>query len=194
MQGLTINTFLNWTEIVKSPNLISMSIKKLIRIKWKKLLFDLKWNFFTCSHFNIHYYWVPWILSKQRRIFAFLRKVVRENHTHVTSCWVQLKRVGRGLLQEALQGEGECYVRKKRWGQTRKDWSWKTEVNIGTFKVNKNKCSITKHLTKKKKKRFSSSWHTRSTLKTSLFFKVKVIFWQVNKSLPQTKQTNFKYT
>ena len=37
----------------------------------------------------------------------FLRKVVRQNDTEVTSRCMQLKKEGRGLLREANRSEGE---------------------------------------------------------------------------------------
>ena len=42
---------------------------------------------------------------------------------------MQFEKIGRGLLREAFWGEGECLVSRKR-GEIRKDWSWKTQVNI----------------------------------------------------------------
>ena len=48
---------------------------------------------------------------------------------NMTSHFMQLEKVGRGLLREAFWGEGKCYVSLKREGQIRKDRSWKTQVN-----------------------------------------------------------------
>ena len=45
---------------------------------------------------------------------VFLRKVVRQNDADVMSQFMQLGKVGRGLLQEAFGGEGECFNRGKR--------------------------------------------------------------------------------
>ena len=72
----------------------------------------------------------------------FLWKVVRQNNIDVTSRFMQLEKVGRGLLREAFGGEGECYLSLKSEGQIRKNRSWKRQVNIETLKVNKNKCSV----------------------------------------------------
>ena len=63
----------------------------------------------------------------------FLLKVVRQNDTDMKSHFMQLEKVGRGLLRKAFLGEGECYVGLKRGGQIKKDRSGKTQVNIGTL-------------------------------------------------------------
>ena len=47
----------------------------------------------------------------------FMRKVIRRNGADMTSRFVQLEKVGPGLLQEAFRGEGECYVSLQRGGQ-----------------------------------------------------------------------------
>ena len=70
--------------------------------------------------------------SSIKKIFAESRQAKRHQRD-VTSRFIQLEKVGRGLLWEAYQGEGECYVSLKRGGQIRKDRSWKTQVNIGTL-------------------------------------------------------------
>ena len=70
--------------------------------------------------------------------FFFLRKVVRQNGTDVTSLFMELEKVQRGLLREAFQSEREwCSLREKRGGFKRKDGSWKTQVNIGVLLINK---------------------------------------------------------
>ena len=46
----------------------------------------------------------------------FLRKVIRQNDTVVTSRLMQLEKVWCGLLREALWGEGEFYVSLERGG------------------------------------------------------------------------------
>ena len=77
----------------------------------------------------------PWITSVSTEHIHY--KVVRQNDTDMTSHFMQFEKVGRGLLQKAYRGEGECYISLKRVGQIRKDQSWKTQVNIGTLEVNK---------------------------------------------------------
>ena len=47
----------------------------------------------------------------------FLLKVVRQNDTDMKSHFMQLEKVGRGLLRKAFLGEGECYVSLKRGGK-----------------------------------------------------------------------------
>ena len=56
---------------------------------------------------------------------VFLQKVVRQSHTNVTSFCMQFEKIGRGLLREAFQSEGEFLVNQKRWGEIKKDRSWK---------------------------------------------------------------------
>ena len=56
--------------------------------------------------------------------WVFLRKVVRQSHTDVTSFCMQFEKIGRGLLWEAFQSEGDCFLPKKR-GEIRKDCSGK---------------------------------------------------------------------
>ena len=62
-------------------------------------------------------------------------KVVWQNDTDVMSLSMQLKKVGLGLLPEAFKSEREYFARGKRGGSKRKDRSWKTNVNIGLFKL-----------------------------------------------------------
>ena len=45
----------------------------------------------------------------------FLRKVVRQSHTDMTSLPMQFEKIGRGLLREAFRGEGECVFGRKKW-------------------------------------------------------------------------------
>ena len=79
------------------------------------------------------------LLAEVKVVYScLLQKVVRQNDTVVMSRFMQLEKVGCGLLREAFWGEGECYISFKRRGQIREYRSWKIQVNIGTLKVNKN--------------------------------------------------------
>ena len=44
---------------------------------------------------------------------GFLRKVVWQSHTNVTSFLVQFEKIGRGLLGEGFWSEGESVVGRK---------------------------------------------------------------------------------
>ena len=46
----------------------------------------------------------------------FLQKVVRQNDTVLMSLCMQFEKLGHGLLREAFQSEGECFVSLKRGG------------------------------------------------------------------------------
>ena len=54
------------------------------------------------------------VLYKNSIQLVFLRKVLRQSHTDVTSFHMQFEKEGHGLLREAFQGEGECLVSQKR--------------------------------------------------------------------------------
>ena len=44
---------------------------------------------------------------------VFLRKVVRQSHTDVTSLCMQFEKIGSGLLREAFRGEGSVLLAKR---------------------------------------------------------------------------------
>ena len=94
-------------------------------------------------------YKLKFLLGKGTRFCAkclvvysfFLRKLVRQRRTEVTSFCMQFEKIGHGLLWEAFWSEGVA-LKAEREGEIRKYQSWKTEVNIGVLCVNKNKCSV----------------------------------------------------
>ena len=73
------------------------------------------------------------LLLSSKHLF-FLRKLVRQGCTDVTSFCMQFEKWGRGLLQKAFPSEGKSFAGWKRGGK-RKYWSWKMEVNIGVLPV-----------------------------------------------------------
>ena len=67
----------------------------------------------------------------------FLQKVVRQSNTNVASFCMQFDKIGCGL--SGVRGSA---LFAEREGEIRKDWSWKTELNIEGLRVNKNECSV----------------------------------------------------
>ena len=48
---------------------------------------------------------------------VFLQKLVGQQRTDVTSFCMQFEKIGRGLLRQAFQSEGEYFVSRKRGGK-----------------------------------------------------------------------------
>ena len=56
-------------------------------------------------------------VEPQSSIQFLLQKLDRQWHKDRTSFCMQFEKIGRGLLREAFQSEGECFVSRKRGGE-----------------------------------------------------------------------------